>query len=261
MFLFEGKDGNYRRKKHWHSSVEIFAVFEGELKFLIQDREVALEAGKCMIVNSNEMHAIDSPEKNRTVVLQIPLHFFEAYFTEEQFICFHHGDSEKDEEMMGLIRDMFSIYQEKQPGYEFQVNSLFYALLYRMVVNYRIVQVSEDVIRSRKNLRKLSVITKYMKEHYTEELSLEFLAETFGYSATYLSRMFRKYAGINYKSYLRSIRLEHARREIDSSDAELGEIAERNGFPDGRAFAKAFKTEYGILPSVYKKDKKVQLKG
>ena len=26
LFLFEGKDGKYIREKHWHRSIEIFAV-------------------------------------------------------------------------------------------------------------------------------------------------------------------------------------------------------------------------------------------
>ena len=26
MFIFEGKEGNYKRETHWHRSVEIFAV-------------------------------------------------------------------------------------------------------------------------------------------------------------------------------------------------------------------------------------------
>ena len=33
FFIFEGKNGNYRRANHWHQSVEIFLVLEGELKF------------------------------------------------------------------------------------------------------------------------------------------------------------------------------------------------------------------------------------
>ena len=39
LFLFEGKDGNYVREKHWHTSVEFFAVLEGELFFYMNDME------------------------------------------------------------------------------------------------------------------------------------------------------------------------------------------------------------------------------
>ena len=35
MFLFEGEQGNYVREKHWHGSLEIFAIFEGSLRFFL----------------------------------------------------------------------------------------------------------------------------------------------------------------------------------------------------------------------------------
>ena len=73
FFLFEGSQGNYVREKHWHTSVEIFAVMEGSLTFYLNDEKHPLKAGELMIINSNEVHSIDSPEENHTAVLQIPL--------------------------------------------------------------------------------------------------------------------------------------------------------------------------------------------
>ena len=37
LFLFEGRNGNYVREKHWHTSIEIFAVMEGSLYFYIDE--------------------------------------------------------------------------------------------------------------------------------------------------------------------------------------------------------------------------------
>ena len=51
MFLFEGRDGNYIREKHWHRSIEIFAVFQGTLGFYLNDQEYLLECGDFIIVN------------------------------------------------------------------------------------------------------------------------------------------------------------------------------------------------------------------
>ena len=48
LFLFEGKDGHYVREKHWHRSVELFALFEGGLDFYINDMRCALKPGECM---------------------------------------------------------------------------------------------------------------------------------------------------------------------------------------------------------------------
>ena len=70
------------------------------------------------------------------------------------------------------------------------------------------------------------------------------------------SRMFRKYAEINYKEYIQGIRLEYAYRELISSDTMVEEIAEHSGFADGRAFAKAFRKKYGVRPSDFRKMRK-----
>ena len=207
MFLFEGKNGNYFRDKHWHRSVEIFAVFDGNLEFYIDEKKTVLAAGEFVIVNSNEIHSIVAREPNQTVVLQMPLGTFEAYYTDEQFICFTHSDRGQDAFVMQLVRDMFVTYQEKKTGYELKVQSFYYMLIYLMVTRYRKLEVSEEIVRSRRNLGRLSEIISYIKENYTSEISLEKLSEVFGYSPTYLSRMFRKYAHMNYKSYLQSVRL------------------------------------------------------
>ena len=88
IFLFEGGHGNYEREKHWHTSIEIFAVLKGRLTFFLNEEEYPLEAGGLIIINSNEIHSIHAPRKNETVVLQIPLKQFEKYFTAQRFIRF-----------------------------------------------------------------------------------------------------------------------------------------------------------------------------
>ncbi|WP_347562159.1 cupin domain-containing protein [Ruminococcus sp. AM42-11] len=45
IFLFEGGHGNYEREKHWHTSIEIFAVLKGRLTFFLNEEEYPLEAG------------------------------------------------------------------------------------------------------------------------------------------------------------------------------------------------------------------------
>ena len=253
MFIFEGKDGGYMREKHWHRSIEIFALFEGELEFFVEEDRHPLVPGEFMMVNSNEIHSVFSPKPNRTVVLQIPLSTFEKYYTDEKFIYFSHTSRIQDEEVMHLIQDMYHRYSEKQCGYELKVQSQFFMLLYILVTKYREIDVNEELVRKHRKLDRLSLITSYMKENYQSDISLESLAETFGYSPTYLSRMFRKYAKTNYKACLDDIRLEHAVKDLTESQASIGEIAYSNGFPNNKAFSKIFKKRYGILPSTYRR--------
>lgn len=65
MFIFEGSQGGYIRQKHWHRSIEIFAVFDGEMEFYLNDERYPLHPGEFMLVNSNELHSIYAPKKMR----------------------------------------------------------------------------------------------------------------------------------------------------------------------------------------------------
>lgn len=253
LFLFEGKDGGYKREKHWHRSIEIFAVCGGELSFHIDDRIWKLSQDEFMIVNSNEVHSVDSPLPNETVVLQIPLKMFEHYFTGEQFIRFSHEPGEKDERFMELIRELYRTYCAREPGFDMKANSLFYHIMYLLVREYRETEADQESVRKNKSLIRLSAITSYLKENYTEELTLEETARIFGYSPTYLSRMFQQSAGITFKQYLQSIRLGYARKDLESGKYSILETAMRNGFSESKALARAFQKKYGILPSEYKR--------
>ena len=258
LFIFEGSGGNYYREKHWHRSIEIFAVCSGELEFYVDDRQWHLAPGNFMIVNSNEVHSIDSPLTNETIVLQIPLKLFEGYFTGEQFIWFSHEPGRRDERFMELIRELYEVYSRKACGYDMQMKSIFYQIMYLLVKDYRLIEVDEVFVRKNKNLNKLSAITSYMKENYTGDLTLEEVAKVFDYSPNYLSRMFQKYAGITFKSYVQSIRLDYAVKDLDDGRYSITEVALKNGFSGSKALARAFRKKYGMLPSDYRENKRVK---
>ena len=227
----------------------------GGLRFFLNDEEYKMNAGEFFLVNSNEVHSIFAPKPNKTVVIQIPLTVFKKYYTNEQFISFSHESGVRNQELMELMRIMYQIYVKQECGYEFKVQSLFYELVYTLVTEYRNTDVSPEIARSYRKLSRLTEITDYIKKNYQKELSLESLAEIFGYSPTYLSKMFQKYAKINYREYVQNIRLERASKELTTTDHMINDIALNHGFANSKAFANAFRKKYGMLPSDFRKQK------
>ena len=256
LFQFEGKDGHYVREKHWHRSIEIFAVFEGTLAFFINEEEYPLGSGEFILLNSNEIHSISSPEANRTIVLQIPMNVLRNVETGEGLILFTHSPKRQDSKIMELIGSMYQELQERGREYEWKVQSDFFMLVYLLLTKYRKREILPEEIRHYRKLNRLSTITGYIRENYTKELSLEMVADRFGYSPSYLSRMFRKYAQTNYKTYLQNVRIEYGFQELANTDHTIGEIALNNGFPNQKAFTREFKKKYGILPSEYRRGQK-----
>lgn len=253
LFLFEGYSGKYIREKHWHRSIEIFAVQEGELDFILDTTHYHLGEGEFIIVNSNEVHAIHANRPNHTIVLQIPLNQFASYFTGEQFIWFSHSERTYDEQVACLIFRMYKVYRMQTDGYDFEILSMFYQLLHILVKKYRKLDVQDELLKSNQQLNRLGMITSYLKDHYMEDISLGKLAGIFGYSPSYLSKMFVRYAGINYKDYLQNIRLEHAVKDLENTDKQIVDIAFDHGFANSKAFTNLFRKRYGMLTSEYRK--------
>ena len=261
IFLFEGGQGHYEREKHWHTSIEIFAVLKGRLTFFLNDEEYPLEAGELIIINSNEIHSIYAPEKNETVVLQIPLKQFEKYFTAQRFIRFtsaarlakdKNTKAPDNRKLAFFIEELHKVYQAREEGWEYRTMALYYNVLYLMVKDYRETKAEQAEIQDSRRLDALSKITTYMREHYTEDLKLSDMAKLFGYSDAYLSRMFKKYAKINFKAYLQEIRMSYAYRELSNTEKTISQIALDNGFANSRAFSGEFQKKYGILPSDFR---------
>ena len=253
MFIFEGKDGNYKVPKHWHRSIEIFLVVEGTIDFYINSVQHTLEKGQLILVNSNEIHSINAPYKNFTLVLQIPRKLFENYVAEDELV-FQSTLKEKDFILLETIKKMYGQYENKGNGYQFDVLSYFYKILYLLMDQYKVTEIDEKTRKHNRQLEKLSTITQYIKEHYNEDISLESVAETFGFNPTYLSKMFQKYAGINYKTYVMDVRMNKAYKELMNTNDSITEIATRNGFSDSRSFTKAFRKRFNLLPSIYRKE-------
>lgn len=260
MFVFEGKNGNYRVAKHWHDTVELFLVFEGEIDFYINSDFYELSKGRFIIVNANEVHSIEVPKENFTIVVQIPPEEFERFKVDEYMMFCHTsgGNQAQDAEFVQLIRNMYTSYAEKRYGYELEVLSDYYRMLYFLVTRYREEQVDEERAKRNRRMEKLFAVTSYIQEHYMEEMTLETLAGLFGFSPTYLSRVFKKYANVNYKTYVMNVRVEYAYRELLNTGNSIHKIAENNGFSDGRGFSKAFRARFGISPAQYRKEMKRQ---
>ena len=253
LFLFEGQDGNYHRAKHWHRSVEIFLVAEGELEFFLNNQCRPLKAPDFVIVNSNEIHSITAPNPNRTIVVQIPPACFSDYLNPGDYAVFSRQDDASNLQLVHLIARIYQVYQRKEFACELEVKGLFFQLLHLLVTRFMDREENPETIRQKRKLDRLSDITAYIKSHYDQEITLEHVADHFGFSPTYLSRMFRKYADISYKTYVLDLRTEYGRREMLNTSRSLEDIAVNNGFPDSRAFAKAFRKRYGCLPSEYRR--------
>ena len=102
--------------------------------------------------------------------------------------------------------------------------------------------------------RTIHGLTRYLQDHLQEEISLLVLSEQFHLSAQYISQLFKSEIGVNFLSYLTSIRMEKAKKLLVTTSLSVAEILEQVGYGDYRVFTKVFKKSEGVTPSQYRRD-------
>lgn len=92
----------------------------------------------------------------------------------------------------------------------------------------------------------------YIRQHYSENITLNSLAERFFLHPNYLSRLFKEKTGKNFVEYLTEVRIENVKELLRNSDLKIVEICTLTGYDNPRYFSKVFKQATGMTPREYR---------
>jgi two-component system response regulator YesN len=95
-------------------------------------------------------------------------------------------------------------------------------------------------------------VERYLREHYNEELSLQTLSSRFNVNNVYLGRLFKEETGEYFNDYLNRIRLDQAKKLLQTTLYKASDIAAIVGFLDPNYFYRKFKQVNGLSPSEYR---------
>ncbi len=100
-------------------------------------------------------------------------------------------------------------------------------------------------------------VQNYVARHYADkDLSLRTAAEGLSISASYLSKLVKKFLGRSFVEYVTACRIRHARELLTTTDLMTHEIAEAAGFSDAGYFSSLFRRHEGMTPSEFRRDRR-----
>lgn len=95
-------------------------------------------------------------------------------------------------------------------------------------------------------------ICDYIILHVSEHITLEELADYFGYNKKYLTTFFRNQSGNTIKHFILETKMDHAKAELTDTNHSISQISYNIGFIDVHNFSNAFKKITGLSPSDYR---------
>ena len=166
----------------------------------------------------------------------------------EDYILFR---TDAETEIKSLFMKVYTEHNNREKYYERVINNLLSNIFLHLLRKF------EDTIVTGKNnsigIRKIEKILSYIQKNY-RSVTLKAISEEFFFTEQYLSKYIKENAGQNFKTILQNIRLEKALQYLDNGDMQVNQISELVGYQSTEHFVRLFKKQYGVSPSVYRKN-------
>lgn len=110
-----------------------------------------------------------------------------------------------------------------------------------------------EQLKGNRHYKTIMASRQFISEHYSDSsLSVDLIAEQFGYSSNYYARLFKTITGYYVNDYIRQLRIARAQELLLNTDKTIEEIAEETGFSTSNYFYTVFKKETGLTPTAYR---------
>ncbi len=110
--------------------------------------------------------------------------------------------------------------------------------------------VAADVPHRQEDI--VETVECYLRENYAQAVDFSALASRYGFSGSYLSRIFRNQTGETPQKYLIDYRIRRAKQLLLDTKLTIQETGARVGYPDPFHFSKVFKQYTGVNPTQYR---------
>lgn len=235
----------------------IIYVLKGKGTLYLNESLYKLQEESVVIINNDEYFKMSTIEGAIVLAFVIDHIKFNRLINNKpyEFIC--HSEIEDGENyhiLRNKLKKILNMTMDTGDYKHIYLNQAYYDVLIFIINNFCNKMIGSDRVKE----SRLSSILNYIEDNYNEPLQLTHLAETFFLTPEYFAKYFKQSTGITFLKYLNEVRLRHALEDLSHTDHTLLKISVDSGFPNVAAFNKCFKEKYGMSPSAYRKEYKVQ---
>lgn len=260
-------DYGYFVPMHWHDSIEVLYILDGETTVSIDQQSFTLRPNEYIIIDSKVIHSTSCKTFSHFLIIQIPYLFLKTYIPDIDYMHFQNvcsvtavpADKQPSgyvqpeasvlEAIRSILEQLVLLWETKPQDYQLKYYSYIFDMLYIMMTHFKIEISQSEYHQSEKYMERLTSVIAYVKQHYKEPISLQDVSDYLALNPAYFTRFFKKYMGMTFTEYLNSIRLRYIYEDILATDLPIQTILEKNGFTNYKLFMRMFRETYGGTPS------------
>ena len=245
---------------HHHDFYEVYFFLNGRVEYWVEGRIYYLEPGDLLLINPMELHRpiVDGKGLYERIVLWVDRAWLERFSDENASLtrCFDRALADRANLLRPTARQraalrgrLAELVQESygDGGYAGAQYATAVLLQFMVELNRMAQQTAAPDKASAAPAPLVTQVLEYIGTNYSEELSLENLAQRFFVSKYHLSHEFSRAVGVGVYRYVMLKRLQMAKHML-LGGLPPGEVCTACGFRDYTNFFRAFRTEYGVSP-------------
>ncbi|MGL6200881.1 MAG: helix-turn-helix domain-containing protein [Lachnospiraceae bacterium] len=246
--IFHVDSKYYTKRKNFNSYLIIY-TYDGTGFLEYENKTYTLHAGDGFFIDCRKPHFYKTDGKNW---LHSDLHINGSIIEKLYSDYASSGSCSFSEPLTGkyhtLLEQLITLKDSNVPYPELQMSNAISNILTFLVINS--VTAKNRISVTSENM---SYLIGYIENHYTKDLSLDFLASFAGISKFHLSREFHKYTGFSPYEYIIQLRIKRAQFLLMSTTLPATKIAQSVGIKDDNNFNNLFKKRVGTTPTYYRK--------
>ena len=251
--------------RHNHETLEILAVTKGILCVTLDHAEYRMKAGDTLVVSPFLVHGgawSSEDDGDEYICITVSLSrwlafrqsalFAEAHglLAEEYgFDSFFDGNTADGKIVHALAEEIDGAFRRKDAVGECLLSSAIYRMLGFLFDGH--CHPSAEAGKQKKDINFQKVVSRYLSEHYAEDLSTARIAAELYMTTQAFCYAFKRQFGTSFLPYLCRYRVNKATEIVREKEIPLNELATAVGFSDYGHFCRSFKKILGQSPAVW----------
>ncbi len=242
--------GKHIIASNWHESMEILYCIDGCGKVRCDDEEYDFKKGEIFIIESNMIHTtykVSGEFTYRCLIIDQRFPVENGLMTEN----IHFPRVIEDFDIAEVFERVVNAFYSKSSYKGALIRCAVLDFLINIYEKYSVFYAEDTGNKKRENIERIKKVIIYIRQNYTEKITLDDIAESAKMSKYYLSREFKQVTGQTLFEFLNVIRCKEAKRLIKSGRS-VSDSALSCGFENMSYFTRTYKKIIGDLPSKVK---------